>query len=197
MYLPIGQRKLSEKQIELLLKLGFDPSKMQQRGDGYYLEVPENSKIDLTRDRDPERNDFETIVIKYNGIEVIGVLLKTAPYDSKTLSFTISEEAVEKALAMTGAAIAEKNLAEGKLTEYQQKLAGRLADLAACVRTGGPNTSGAERQLRYLRDLKNENPTEHDQLINSNEDYKNLLKLFPNWVNESGQQHKLQNQPRR
>jgi hypothetical protein len=194
MQIPFGPRKPNEKETELLTKIGFDLNKLEQRGRYYYLEVPVNSKIKCNVKNPAFDRQYTTV--SYNGVEVISINQKTAIYDSYCY-FNVSENAVEEALAKPEVVEDEKAENTVKLTAFQQKVTDRLTQLVSIIFEDGAQRGYAKWigiQLEHLRTLKQENTTEHDQLINSNAQYKKLLDMFPDWIDINNLQRKYEAQ---
>lgn len=193
MKIPFGPREPNKKETKLLTKLGFDTNKMEKKGRYYYIEVPSDSNIKC-KANDSAFDRTET-TITYKGVEVISINQKTAIYDSYCY-FNISEQAVEEALAKQE--VEEKSENEAvKLTKFQKKLADRLSQVEFIVFGEGAQLGYGKMlgaQFPYLQALKKENPAEHDQLINSNEKYKKLLEMFPNWTDAFNLQGRYQDQ---
>lgn len=197
MQIPFGSRKPDDRESALLMLIGFDLEKLEFKGRYYFLTLPTDPKIKCTV-KDPTFDRSETTVT-YNGVTVISINQKTAMYD-QFCYFTIRAKAVEEAL--NAKPVAENKADEGlkpdagdkkaeasvELTEFQERLAGRLSQVELIVSGAGAESeyglSMLEAQLENLRELKKENSIEHDQLINSKEKYKKLLAMFPNWANE-------------
>lgn len=81
-----------------------------------------------------------------------------------------------------------------KQEPYRQRLKGKLDDLHFVVTQPADATSyisNIEKYLKSLRDLKNENETEHDQMIQSNSKYQKLFGTFQqNWTDPGKRQQR-------
>lgn len=184
MRVPFGPRVPNAQETELLTKLGFDLESMAQSGRYYFLNTPDNPRVrceKITPDFDEVRYE-----IYYNDVSVINISQKTAIYDAYVY-FNISASAVEEALAKNTEITEQEALAKStkpELTEYQTRLADRLAQLVGIIFEGGASRgygSMIGAQFSYLIALRKENPIEHDALIASNPRYTKLLEMFPNW----------------
>ena len=79
--------------------------------------------------------------------------------------------------------------------QRQKKLDQELSQLANIVFEDGAQRGYGKHISSYLKklvDLKKENTTEHDQLISTNEQYKNLLTMFPDWTDAKNLQRKYE-----
>ncbi len=82
-----------------------------------------------------------------------------------------------------------------KLTDFQKRLANRLMNVEFIIFGSGAESGHARAiadQLKNLRDLRNENPAEHDSLIASKDTYKKLYAMFPNWTDTKGAQKRYE-----
>lgn len=80
------------------------------------------------------------------------------------------------------------------LTDFQKRLANRLMNVEFIIFGSGAESGHARAiadQLKCLRDLRKENPSEHDSLIASEDTYKKLYAMFPNWTDTKGMQKRL------
>lgn len=119
-----------------------------------------------------------------NDIKVISVYQKTAIH-APDLQFEISPSAVDKALAKNDEPLVKKESESKNLTKYQKRLIDRLRQLKSIIFGDGASRGYSNmiaEQIRHLRELRKENPDEHDDLIKSNEHYRKLLKMFPDWT---------------
>lgn len=187
MKIVFGSRKPNEKESALLLKLGFDLNKLENKGRYYYLEVP-SEKLKVKTNN--PAFDLSITTISYNGVEVISINQKTAIYDSYVY-FNINEKAILEALSKPEME-EEKQV---KLSSFQQKLADRIRQIEFIVFEDGADRGYGKMlsaQLPYLQALRKENPEEHDQLISSNERYKKLFEMFPDWTDKNNLQPKYE-----
>lgn len=191
MRIPFGPNQPNETQTELLKSLGFNLEDMSMQGRYYFLNTPSSPRVRCER-RTP---DFDKVNydIFYNDVRVISINQKTAAYDSYVY-FNISSPAVVEALAKNAEITEEQAVAmtaAPELTAYQKRLASRLSQLANIIFEGGASRgygSMIGTQCQLLRELKAENPAEHDALIASNPRYQELLEMFPNWTDSKNLQ---------
>jgi hypothetical protein len=179
MRVPFGPRVPNEQETGLLTKLGFNLASIEHTGRYYFLNTPDNPRVRCekhTPDFDKIRYD-----IYYNEVEVISIRQKTAIYDSYVF-FDITASSVEEALAKSAEMAV---VAKPELSEYQVRLTDHLQQLVGIIFEGGASRGHGSMigcQFPYLRELRKENPIEHDALIASNSRYKELLEMFPNWT---------------
>jgi|GEM_PF-3286400 hypothetical protein len=184
MQIPFGPLKPSSQEMELLTKLGFDMGAIEKKGKCYYLCIPETLRIHC--EKRTLIFDKHQYTLYYNGVNVavIAVDMKMGVDTDPFMFFSISKPSVEKALARnveTSEEAIEAKSAEKSFSDYQARLEERLNDLEIIIfEDGAVKMIGG--LLLNLRDLKIENPEEHEQLIRSNERYQELLKMFPDWA---------------
>jgi len=161
---------------------------MCHEGRYYFLDVPKDPRIKIN-EKHPAF-DRREIYISFNGVEVININQKTAMLDAWVM-FHLNEDNVKEALSKTDV-IPEK---APKLTEFQSRLASRLGQLEFVIFEDGAQRGYGKtigQQFPYLIELRNENPEEHDKLIASNEQYKKLYEMFPEWKEVNNLQRKYE-----
>ncbi len=185
MKIPFGENAPNFEETCLLAKLGFSISNINQRGKYYWLEMPENPRMDYKK-RTPAFDRSHSI-ISLNGIEIITISQKTASYDSYVY-FNFDLPAIDNALAKN----AEKHEPIKKvLTEYQTSLRTPLLALESIIFESGAQRGYGKyigHELERLRNLKQLNPGEHDAFVYSESNYKKLLEMFPDWLDSNNLQ---------
>lgn len=195
MKIPFGPRVPDEQETIWLKKLGFNLDDLTLSGRYYFLNIPETSRIQVTKETPAfDRNIYS---IKYNNVEVITINQKTAIYDS-WVYFNLNSSAIEKAIKLNEKI--DTNQAgdmykSPELTEYQQRLTERLSQLEFIVFNGGASRGYGKMigaQFPYLRELQEENPQEHDAFLQTKKNYKELIEMFPRWSDPKGLQSKFE-----
>lgn len=191
MKIPFGSRVPNNEEAELLKKIGFDLDKMKQQGRYYFLSVPKDKRVQC-KEKNPAF-DRRELTVTLNGEEVISINQKTAIYDAYVY-FHLNEKNIKAALLKTDY-IPPEPPEPPKLTEYQEKLAERLLQLEGIIfgnmaQRGYGSYIGL--QFPYLTKLRNENPEEHDKFIASNDHYKKLYEMFPNWTDPNNLQRRYE-----
>lgn len=188
MKIPFGSRAPDEKESKQLKKLGFDLDKVTYQGRYYFLETPDDPRIQVN-EKHPAF-DRREITVSFNEVEVISINQKTAMYDA-WVHCHLNAKNIEEALLKKDV-IPEK---KPELTEYQEKLANRLLQLEDIIFGDGAQRgygSFIGAQFPYLIKLREENPEEHDKFIASKESYKKLYQMFPNWTDRNNLQRKYE-----
>jgi hypothetical protein len=184
MKIPFGSRAPNEKELAQLEQLGFDQEKMTHKGRYYFLEIPNDPRIQV-KEMHPAF-DRREIHGKFNELEVISINQKTAMYDSWVF-FYLDEKNIEQAL-LHKEFIPEK---KQELTEYQKKLNTCLRSLETIIFEDGVQRGYGKmigHHLQQLIELREENLEEHNKFIASKENYTKLYKIFPNWEDKTGLQ---------
>lgn len=192
MRIPFGEIAPDFEETAILAKLGFNVSNIQQQGKYYFLELPENPRITV----DKKNPDFDRSYtrISLNGIEVISINQKTASYDSWVM-FNINKDRLEEALAKNAEVVIPNSASA--LTEFQVRLKDRLRQLESIIFEDGAQRGYGKligAQLTELKQLQQENPQEHDELISSNAQYQKLVEMFPSWTDSKNLQPKYEAQ---
>lgn len=188
MQIPFGSRKPNEKETELLTSLGFDLNSMEKQGRYYYLDVPNDPRIQVKKEQ--PAFDFIVTNVSLNALEVITITHKTAIYDNYVY-FNLHKDNIKQALLREDI-IPEK---KSEFTDFQKKIADRLCQLQYICFEGGAERGYGKMigaQLGYLKKYHKKNPEEHDTLINSKQSYKKLYDMFPDWKDVNKLQQKYE-----
>src|SRR5436190_4536319 len=188
MKIPFGSRAPNEKELAQLEQLGFDLTKITNQGRYYFLELPNDPRIQV-KEMHPAF-DRREIQVKFNGLEVISINQKTAMYDSWVFC-DLDEKNIEQAL-LCKELIPEK---EHELTEYQKGLNGSLRLLETIIFEDGAQRGYGKMigyHLQQLVKLREENPDEHSKFIANNGNFIKLYEMFPNWTDINNLQKKYE-----
>jgi len=195
MKIPFGTRIPNEKETLELKELGFNLDNLTLSGRYYFLNIPETSRFQVTKETPAfDRNEYS---VKYNNVEVITINQKTAIYDS-WVYFHLNSSAITQAIELNEEITPEQahNMnKEPELTEYQQRLSERLSQLEFIIFGGGASRGYGKMigvQFPYLKDLRAENPQEHDAFLQTKDNYKELAEMFPSWNDHKGLQAKYE-----
>ena len=195
MKIPFGPRVPNENETIQLKKLGFNLDNLTLSGRYYFLNIPETPRIQVAKEAPAfDRNEYS---IKYNNVEVITINQKTAIYDS-WVYFNLNSSAIEQAIELNEEIApeqAKEMYKEPELTEYQQRLEERLSQLEFIIFRDGASRGYGKMigaQFPYLKDLRAENPQEHDAFLQTKDNYKKLVEMFPSWNDHKGLQAKFE-----
>jgi len=186
MKIPFGARLPNAEESTLLQQVGISIDDTKT-GRYYYLTLPQSVRIEVEK----HTPDFDKVnyIIRFNGVEIISINQKTAMYDAYVYC-NIHTSAVELALTKNEE-FTQEQTSKPKLSDYQVRLVGRLHQLEGVIFEGGASKGYARcipAQLHELIELKKENPQEHDAVIASNLRYRQLVKMFPNWIDSKNLQ---------
>ncbi len=188
MRIPFGSRAPNKQEVELLSKLGFNLDEMSKEGRYYFIDVPNDPRIKINETH--PQFDRREIYISFNGVEVIKINQKTAMYDAWVM-FNLNEENIKEALSRPDLIPAKAP----ELTPFQSRLAMRLGQLKFVIFGDGAQRGYGKTigdQFPYLIEMRKENPEEHDKFIASNEQYKKLYEMFPDWKDVNHLQKKYE-----
>lgn len=171
MRIPCGLNQPDAEIVNLLNKVYWHECKVIQESELYFIEITAAQfssmsfplmQLELTLD-----NDRPTYSVSFKNILIF--TSKQNPIDvNNDYTVTIDPQAAYR-LNLDQAVLRLENIVfyEGAQRGYGKDI---------------------KRNLEYLAALRAKNPSEHDNFIATNENYKKLWKLFPNWIDKYGLQ---------